>query len=633
LAVQSTGRAGTGDASFDTARERDIGDDTLRVDLHVRVRDGNCLATSVYRPKSDDVVPAVLSRTPYDRQHPVWAYDAAGVRAARHGYALVVQSVRGRYESTGVHYPLLNDRTDAYDTLDWIVAEPWCNGSVGLLGTSYLGMTAWLGAASGHPAVKAAAIGNAGPVFDGMRYFARGVPQLDSCLVWPVNQLLAHQADRDGRPVADGDLLAIMDQRMLDVVFELRRVSPDDEVRRAELLGELPELTARQVAAAERLLGRPPAEAMSLLASYFPWLGDFALHPDPEDPFWESLDYAGEVGTVDLPVLHMGGWHDVFIRGTLKVFAAMGGALNKSPQRVIISPFTHLGSHSPVGVWQPPVAAVPDDLNSMGETAAPSEGPVTTWLERFVKGVSNGAETEAPVVLYVQRADRWRHEWQWPLPQTRWTRLYLDSRRGANSVSGDGILGENPPLGSAADHFRYDPADPAPSCGGTFLYGVRNAGVADQAVAEARADVLVYTGQRLADGLEVTGPVTADLWAATSAVDTDFTARLVDVFADGTAFNVCEGVTRLQFRAGQPGLVEPGSPQRVVIELAPTSYWFAPGHAIRLHISSSSFPLMAPNPNTGINAFAADARPVPAEQTVFHSRDRASCLVLPVIPE
>jgi len=465
-----------------------------------------------------------------------------------------------------------------------------------------------------------------------MRYFARGVPQLDSCLLWPVNQLLTHQADRDGRPVSDGDLLAIMDQRMLDVVFELRRVPPDD-VRRSELLGELPELIARQVAAAERLLGRPPGEVISLLASYFPWLGDFALHPDPEDPFWESLDYAGDVRTLDLPVLHMGGWHDVFIRGTLKVFATMSGEERKSPQRLIISPFTHLGSHAPVGVWQPPVEAVPDDLNSLGETCAPSPGPVTTWFERFVKGVQNGAEAEAPIVLYVQRADRWRHEWQWPLPQTQWTRLYLDSDRGANSVSGDGILAEDPPARGAADHFRYDPADPAPSCGGTFLYGVRNAGVADQAIAEARADVLVYTAQQLPDGLEVTGPVTAELFITTSAVDTDFTARLVDLFPDGRAFNVCEGVTRLQFRPGQPGLVEPGSLQRVAVELSPTSYWFAPGHALRLHISSSSFPLVAPNPNTGINAFAADARPVPSEQTVFHTGDHASCLVLPVIPQ
>jgi putative CocE/NonD family hydrolase len=254
-------------------------------------------------------------------------------------------------------------------------------------------------------------------------------------------------------------------------------------------------------------------------------------------------------------------------------------------------------------------------MNTVGATVAPSPEPVSRWMDRHVREIATA--DEPAISLYVQRADRWRHTPTWPLPETVWTSLFLGS---------NGKLSESP--GTGFDAFRYDPRDPARSAGGTFLTGIRGAGVFDQSEVERRDDVLVYTATPVADGLEITGPVEVELFATTSAVDTDFTAKLCDVSPAGVSLNVCEGVTRLRFRPDFPGLVEPGSVQRVRIELSPTSYWFAPGHAVRLQISSSSFPLVAPNPNTGRNWLVEDHEPVVTDQTVLHS----SRLILPFMP-
>ena len=227
----------------------------------------------------------------------------------------------------------------------------------------------------------------------------------------------------------------------------------------------------------------------------------------------------------------------------------------------------------------------------------------------------------------------WRDEWEWPLARTQWTPLYLQSGGRANSVFGDGVLDFDAPFEKESfDQFQYDPANPVPSRGGTFVGMANEAGMLSQSDVETRDDVLVYTSARLNSALEVTGPIQAALWVSTSGVDTDFTAKLVDVEPDGVSYNICDGVCRLRYQEQLNGR-ELTEPFKITIELTPTSYLFMAGHRVRLQVSSSNFPLIDINPNTGKSLLLDERNEMTvAEQTVFHDRDRASHIVLPVIP-
>lgn len=598
--------------------------------VEIVVRDQERLASTVFRPTGPGTYPTLLLRTPYD-DNPLTNHQGAGRRAAERGYCYIVQSVRGRYESTGTHEPIADDRNDGYDTIEWVVSQPWSDGRIGLVGNSYPGMAAWNAALSGHPAVKAVAVGIIGSVFDGMCYVAPGVPQLDTLFLWPINQLLADQISRTGVQQDDPDVARAMDPAVMDATLEFLALGPEAVERRAELTQRIADLSGERIEAAENLFRRPLSAVVDLLATAMPWIREWAAHPDPRDGYWATRDYVRDLPSVAAPTIHHGGWHDLFIRGTFRNFLAVSGSPGAPFQRLIVSPFTHFGPDMPVGEWSPPLSAIQDPLSVLGSSVAPDAEPVTRWIDHFLCGAENDAEKEAPISLYVQRADRWRHASQWPLPETQWRTLYLSSTGRAGLDISDGRLTVESRVDEPTDVFEYDPTDPVPSVGGNFLGGVRSAGIFDQALVESRDDVLVFTSDVLEHGIEVTGPVRLELFVSTSAVDTDFTARLTDVNPDNRSTNICDGICRLQFRLDAPGLVEPGSVQRVSIELSPTSYWFAPGHAIRLQVSSSNFPLTAPNPNTGRNQLLHDHGSVIATQAVHHSAEFPSHLVLPVI--
>jgi putative CocE/NonD family hydrolase len=267
-----------------------------------------------------------------------------------------------------------------------------------------------------------------------------------------------------------------------------------------------------------------------------------------------------------------------------------------------------------------------------GEAAAIDVGALERrWLDRWLKGIDNGVEREAPVRIFVMGINRWRDESEWPPVRAKETRWYLHSDGRANTLNGDGALAPEPSGDEASDSFRYDPADPVPTLGGANLMFIPS-GPFDQRKIEERPDVLAYTSAPLAKPLEVTGRIILKLHAASSAPDTDFTAKLVDVCSDGTAWNLTDGIVRARWRGSDTAvrLLEPGKVKEYTIDLRVTSNVFLEGHRIRLEVSSSNFPRFDRNPNTG-KELAVDGGFMAADQRVYHSALHPSCLVLPVI--
>ena len=561
------------------------------------MRDGVRLAITVYRPAHEGQFPTVLTRTPYSKDSAETLMLETGVTTARAGFVRVDQDVRGRFDSEGDFALGRDDADDAYDTIEWIIAQPWSNGDVAIVGDSAVGYTTWRALASEHPAIRAFAVSDSGGPFDGLGFHSPGKAQLDVLYLWAGVSILKNWMERRGIQPDDADLRVLHD-------------SPPPDVKAAAL---------------HRLLQRPPHELTELISRYMPWVREWASHPHVEDAYWKSLDTRHTVGRVRVPGLHMGNWPDLFIRGTIRSFEK-AVANGHAPQRLVVGPYTHLGS-APSSDPIPPVEF--DDVRFLNRASSPTPQPVREWLDEHVKGLP--APPRAPVSVYVQKAGRWRHADAWPLPDTQWTRLYLRSDGSANTASGDGTLSAAPPHEEPRDEFIFDPRDAVPSAGGTFLEPLLPLGFVDQSDVEARPDVLVYTSRASEEGFEVTGPISVDLWVTTSAVDTDFTAKLTDVHPDGTSTNVCDGVARLSHRNNLTGPVQPDSLQFVSIELSPTSYFFGRRHAVRLQISSSNFPLFDINPNTGGNHFIDPSTPVVARQSVLHDASHASHLTLPII--
>jgi len=268
----------------------------------------------------------------------------------------------------------------------------------------------------------------------------------------------------------------------------------------------------------------------------------------------------------------------------------------------------------------------------VGEAGLDLGGLQFKWFEYWLKGRETGIQDWPAYYLFVMGENRWRGENEWPLKRTRFTSFFLHSAGHAATLTGDGLLNATEPGEEPSDPFTYDGNNPVPSVGGNNLVGA-SAGPMDQASVEERADVLVYSTAPLEQNTELTGPVKLILWAASSARDTDFTGKLVDVHPDGKAYNLCDGIVRAQYRNGtdKPALLEPGKATQFEVDLWVTSNLFRQGHRIRLEVSSSNFPRFDRNPNSG-KPFGTDTELLSARQTILHDRDHASHLVLPVIP-
>ena len=551
-------------------------------DVGVPMRDGTVLRADVYRPEGDAPVAAVLSRTPYDRSFgltPPAALDPELAVGA--GLAMVCQDVRGQYGSDGDFYPFRTEGADGYDSVEWLAAQPWSTGAVGMAGRSYTAATQWLAAAERPPHLRAIAPTVVGSSFYDGWVYQGGAFQLGFNLFW-VHLMTSGK----------------------------KRAKLDEQYRR------LP------------LASAPLVEASPAGRFYRDWLA----HPTYDD-YWRSLSIDARLGNVEVPAHNVGGWYDLFLKGTLENYMRLrregGSAVARTHTRLLVGPWAHGSTYG----------AYPDHgFEVFGEDARIDvPGVQLEFLARHLLGEPAGEPAESPVRIFVMGENRWRDEDDWPLARARVESWYLHS--DGRAAEAGGTLSPVPPEDERSDTYAFHPHDPAPTIGGpTSLPGRlmrTNSGPLDQRPGEERADTLVYSSAVLDEPLEVTGPLSVVLHAATSARDADFVARLSDVDPEGLSRILAEGVLRARFRDGfdRQVEVEPGRPYELVIDLVATSNVFLQGHRIRLVVTSSSFPRFDRNAGTGTPP--ADAREedlVAARQTVFHDADRASHVLLPVIP-
>ena len=378
-----------------------------------------------------------------------------------------------------------------------------------------------------------------------------------------------------------------------------------------------------------------PLAGDPLLAEIAPYYDEWLAHPE-HGPFWDKLKVEGNYGSLDVAALHCGAWYDVFLGGTLQTFAGMrDGAKTqraRDAQRLLIGPWDHMtiGNGTPVGNYDPGVRSWHGTIDFDGIHLA--------FYDRHLRDNESPLADQAPVRIFVMGENRWRFENEWPLARTEWTDFYLRSAGRANTLHGDGVLSrDSPGAGERPDHFVYDPLNPVPSAGGALCCNEAktNGGQFDQRAVEARPDVLVYSTEPLERDTEVTGPITVTLFAATSAVDTDWTAKLVDVCPCGCVVNLTDGIIRARYRisTARSELVKPGEIVEYTIDLWATSQVFRAGHKIRIEISSSNFPRFDRNPNTGgVIATTTREECIVAHQTVHHSSEYPSRITLPIIP-
>ena len=574
---------------------------TKTVDVAAAMRDGVILRADVYRPVTDKPVPVILMRTQYGKaaaqvqperfQSPEWY--------ASHCYIVVVQDIRGQYASDGVFDEYSHDRDDGYDSVEWAAKLPGSNGKVGMYGSSYVGATQWLAATAAPPSLKAIVPSNtASDYYDGWTY-------------------------------EDGAFrLAFIENWMAETIAESAAVNRKDDATAQSL-----KIAGLDIAKWMRFA---PYDALPIFApkdpAVAPYFFDAIKHPT-NDAYWKAFSIEARYDKVAVPALAFDGWYDAFVNGALKNFngvQAKGATPEaRASQRIVIGPWEHIG-------WGRPDAVVSPKLKAIGPVAdSPVNELTLAWFDHFLKGEDNGVETGPRVDYFVMGENRWHVAHEWPLAATQYQSWLLGSGGHAASVMGDGTLSLSAVVAGASDSFVYDPANPVPSVGGhsCCAWNTGPQGQFDQSAIEQRPDILVYTSAPLTAPLEVTGPVTVVLYARSTAPDTDFTAKLVDVAPDGEAINIANGIQRASYRESEehPTLITPGEVYRYEIHVWPTSNLFKAGHEIRLEISSSDYPQFDPNPNTGATLRTTTALKT-AEQTILHDADHPSALILPVIP-
>jgi len=560
--------AGTLSLTASTVRPAPMVPTTSEFNITALMRDGVRLSANVFRPASPGRYPAILLRTPYGKGKSATANYQSFVN---HGYAVVVQDVRGRYQSGGVFEPINQEVRDGDDTINWIAAQAWSDGSVGMYGGSYLGIAQWKAALSHNPHLKAIFPYVAGDDDYRDRFYSTGgAMKLGHRLMW-----LADNMHAPG-------------------------FVPPDFVKYVQAL---PLRDADRLATGHRLDVWKEATA----------------HPAYDD-FWKSVSVREHLRELRLPVYSVAGWYDNFAESDLEAFEEM--SRHDTRARIMIGPWAHIFNTKF------------DALDFGKDSQVSLRTEQIAWFDRWLKGQNADTPSHA-VRLFVMGSNRWRDEDEWPLARAKPVKFYLTSFGHANTLQGDGALATRPDAGVAKDSFVYDPHNPVPTTGGAvccdpkiFPWGPMN-----QRGVEQRRDVLVYTSGAMVKDTEVTGPVQAVLYVASTAPDTDFTAKLVDVYPDGRAINLTDGVLRLRYRESlsAPRLLPPGEVAKVNVDAGVTSNVFKAGHRIRVEISSSNFPRFDRNPNTGETE--ADAtRFQRATQTLYHDRERASFVLLPVIP-
>jgi len=566
--------------------------------IDVPMRDGCVLKADLFRPDSPDKLPVLLNRTPYDKKFPQISYNTLdAIRAAQRGYNVVFVDCRGRFESPGTFTCFVDEPRDGYDTIEYVARQPWADGQVGSFGASYMGATQWLAATQVPPSLKAMVPSiTASDYHDGWTYQG-GAFSLFFNVSWLMSNLALARLMRE------------------------REESAEARKELAAIMGTMDNMRER--------MDFMPLRDYPLFRAGAPYFFDWLEHPY-YDEYWRKLCIEEYHAKINVPTLNVGGWYDIFQGGSVRNYVGMKarGANDAARMpRLVMGPWYHTL----------PLASLVGKVDMGYRSSYASidyDGMQLDFFDQWLKGRRGG--DQAPVRLYVMGANDWRDESEWPLPDTEWRRYYLHSRGNANSAFGDGALSTEAPGNEPPDSFLYNPLNPVPTNGGGLCcyHNAVPGGAFDQAMVEHRSDVMVYSTEPVSEDLEVTGPIKLTLYASSSAPDTDFTAKLVDVTPCGFARNLTDGIIRARVRESQsePKLMTPGKVYEFTIDMWSTSNLFKAGHRIRLEVSSSNFPRFDRNHNTGHELFT-DAETRPALQTVMHDRGFASYLTLPVIPK
>lgn len=575
---------------------------TVERDLLIPMRDGVKLATDIYRPAAAGRYPVLVHRTPYSKDD-WWVVGTlmfSPVAAVERGYVVVVQDSRGRFKSEGEWVPFFCEGSDGYDTVEWAAAQPWSDGRVGIYGSSYNGVTTIQALVAAPPHLKACVSYMTGANYHQGWVYSGGAFELAFNLWWALHQ----GWDTVSRLGLNEPELEQMLARLTLGVTEPR-----------EAIRHLPQLNH-------------PLFQGGIARYYDEWLA----HPK-YDGYWEQVDAVAHAVNIKVPVLQISCWYDGFLKGHLD----LNEALKSHPDRrvrdtheFVIGPWEHM---SYLGVRKS--AAGEREFGPAAVSGPTMVAPLALeWFDRWVAEKQTAAPGAKRVRYFVMGSNAWHEADAWPPPHTA-TRYYLRSGGRANTRCGDGVLETEAPGNEPADSYVYDPASPVPTAGGRSMApSLCPAGVQDQAEVEQRDDVLVYTAPRLTVPLTIAGPVSVALFASSSAPDTDFTGKLVDVQPDGYCAGIAEGIIRARYRNGMDRevLLTPGEVVELSIDLLAVAHTFQTGHRVRLEISSSNFPKYDRNLNVAAPLAAVSAADMRrAAQQVFHERRRASYITLPVV--
>ena len=558
----------------------------LMLNIPVPMRDGINLSADIWLPPSTQGTgpwPALLLRTIYDNQEA--RYIGWAREFTNRGYAVIMQDCRGRGDSDGEWIPYVCELYDGYDTHEWIGKQDWCDGNLGTFGLSYPGFTQTLPATLRSKYLKAVA-----PI----------ASQQDNYGHHRVNGVIHHNV-----------AFAFLNMLGRSMQYESLKHFDQDT-----FFFELPIDTA-----------------MEKVSNTHPYYKGVMEH-EQYDEWWSSYSLRDKYSEMAIPSLFITGWFDSLSNENFKLFNGWTKKAKtqdaRSKTKLIIGPWSHQ-----IAPW----GRVP--MGENGEYADRTFGKQALsdviemhmhWYDQRLKGINTGVDEEAPIKLFVMGKNIWRDEYEWPLERTKWTKFYLSS--SGNAVNdGGGLYPEIKNNDQISDSFIYDPANPVPSLGSQYqTYDF--CGPHDRSHIQRRPDVLTFTTDVLTEDMEITGPISATIWASSDAKDTDFTATLTDLEPDGKAIALCEGIVRARFRNGteNPEMMVPGEIYKFEIDMWNTSNTFIKGHRIRIEISSSNFPRYNRNLNSG-NPIASDIDITIANQTVYHGIQYPSHINLPVIPK
>ncbi len=557
--------------------------------LEVPMRDGVMLAADVYRPRDDRPAPTLVTRTPYGKEFT--HYISAGnfplpLKLAEEGYAVVVNDVRGRFASGGEFTPYVCDAADGHDAVEWSAGQPWSSGEIGVFGCSYLGLTALLAAREAPPSLRCAI-----------------------AMVAPANPFLE---------MSNGSRLPWL---LAQAVTHLHRSDHGVPEKSRKALFEA--LAAESWRRPWRPVATAPGLSEPGVAPYFQEM----IRHDHLDDYWRAASPDADYARYRVPILHMGGWWDSFNLGTVRNFLGIRAATDQ-PQHLFMGPWGHQEYERIYGEY---------DLGPAAPIGVPRRGGggiMQRYLDFLDRHLRGGTVEAPPVTYFLVGPNEWRSAGSWPPPEARELALHLRSGGGANTSAGDGRLDPAPPEGpEPPDRYRYDPRDPVSRLDGPRV-ALELPGPQDHSWLERRLDVLCYSTAPLERPLAIAGSVELDLWAATDGPDTDWTAKLLDVFPDGRAVALRTGHLCARFRdsPSEPRRVPPNEAVRYRLELGSIACELPAGHRLRLHVSSSEWPDHLPNANTG-EPVATGTRTRVASQRILHDAEHASALRLWVLPD